>query len=544
MRKKEIVFIVVFLFLFLFPFCSQKERITHQESEEIPNPFLIEFVDDGIVIYPESMEKMKNIMSAKFYFTPVTFWGDERVEDALSKISSFGTSLEYDYPVSESIGFFRIGKGVIGILSLRLVYKTSSGKVKEVELFGKSLAGNLKIKFIPFWDFDSPVLSVYAFQSENNYFFYVSPDNICDWRVAKLPQWIKKFFPVQIKDSHLVGCYTRFDKNGVYCNFANEETKIVDYTPDKFYAEYFGKDEKGQDIYRIYVLNESTFFIFEYKNSRITLLDKEDDVRGVTPSLIDLHLWGDVLMMSTGMSNNLPAKDQNNYVGFRLFYLLKNTDQTMIEAISPGLLRKYFYYPKRVSKVAYTFASVVGGNAPFRPGGVVFDDGSVRIEAFDKTKRPLKIYSFSGKVIGLWVLYHSFLRSMLQYNYGDRLGGDMDVTAIVLTDTNQFFLTGRGAMLQPIRIVRGVLKANYLFAVGSDGSITLLYKIFSGNPDKSILNEIVMVNNFRLCPFSDQPFSPYFFGYNRDDFLRYLNPFLPASQKHIIFFESPIFLEK
>ncbi len=526
------MFKIGLIILFFIASCGESVQTT-EEEHEVLQPFYLEFIDDGMIIYPGSMDEMKNIISAKFYFTPVTFRGDVSIEDALMSSDNYGKTLEYNYPVSESVGFFEIGKDVIGILSLKITYKTSSGNIVEEKLSGKSLVGTMKIKFMPFFDFDSPVLSLYSFQTMNNFFFYMDPVSGLI-RVTKLPEFVDKFFPVPSDYNHIIGCYTKIDESGVYCNLTDEETKIVTFSPDKFYAEYFGKDDEGKDMYRIYVLKKPFFYIFEYKDGIVTLLFREENVRSVTPSLSDVDF-----LRENGLEDTIFP----DYIGFRLFYLLKDTDETLVEVVSPTLSRKYFYYPRNVSVVAHTFSTAEGYTTPFRPGGVVYEDGTVRIEAFDKIGRPLKEYRFPGRAIDLWVLYHSLFICMYNYYYGTGLSEDMVVSAMVLTDRNRFYLIQRGLRLQPIKIIGNILKANYLFLVGDDGSLTLIKNVLGKN--RWILDNIITINNFVLLHkvstaiYSDS-FDPDFFVYNREELPMYVNPFYPASRKYIVQFEEPM----
>ncbi len=505
------------ILLFFITSCGKSVQTTEEECE-VPQPFYLEFVANGIIIYPDVEVDMERISSATFFFYLVTISGLQCIDNV-----RYGLPYSYNYPLSSSVGFFEIGENKFGKLEIDIAYKCSNKEIRSAKFFSCDLVGTKRVKFAPFLDFDSPLFSVFSYQSEDNYLFFqravtdiTDQEKICysGW-VYHLSSKIDRFIPVKFDGEKLYGCYTKLGVNGIYCDTMSGETEVTDINPEKFYTDYL---DKG--IFRVYVLKDNNFKVYDLIDGNVTRTYEENNVKDIFPVLDAVHLGWEIGNSFAGVLSGNNVTNNRILAGKRLFFVQKTTDENVVEVLSPGYWKKYISYWSRVSSVAYSFADYSHDiTDSFVPGGVIFKDGSVYLRNYDKQyffpEHVVKVLTFNKKVST--PIYVS----------------KIPVYDIVIT-TGSYYFTGNGYDFYRAAILGAYgnsLSKNEFMIIGSDGSLGIITPDFLDfDRDQTFL---MSWNTFLYGSM---------FGWKNEmscgiDQIKAVSPFLPAYSKYLVKFE-------
>ncbi len=505
MRRILSLFIMIIFFL---SSCHRNEHHPTYYCDEI-FPFGITSTTDGFYIYPDG-SNINFVRKADFIF-----FRTKINENCFSGIGQKIQTVEYDYNKKKLL-FVKAKSNNLYRFMVKIVRTCQEGFQTYWKL--SAVIGTEQVKFMPFENFDSPILHFSAVQSQNNFFYYNGENGSC----GQLPKYVDKYVPVVNE----YGCYTIMNSEGLYCSSATGEVEVFSGNVKKFFALLW---DKG--IYRTYVLDSNNrFFIYDYIPGlgKINKIYEEDEVRDVFPSLSHIYnkMWvvngskvihdpdSYYYIESTDYYDKL-VKEVNKR---KYFYLLKTTDDTLVEILKPNFNHEYERYWKAVSGVSYYFMDITlpveGKN--YLPRGIIFSDGDVYLRDFGRE------YHFPFKIKKLWMV--KYPGKIWDGNYSGFMVGSDGYMVLVSEATHFDYVR--------IEDYKNVKDISWFSVVGKDGSYTSLV-FFYQRELRFAFNDMCRRKNiscnvlYDLGINCDQVGFPIWDG----EFSNIFSPFLPSTRK-------------
>ena len=528
MKRVSYLLLIVLIFIASCQSSGRKVVSSHCEYEEI-YPFALTSTPEGFYICPYGRD-IDKVVEAEFNFGRVT----KRVCGDCSQRISYSIPT-VTYPTTgESVLFARAVSGELYIVRVEVTANTMCGLQTYWEDSG--LFGIERVKWIPFEDFDYPFLFFTAVQSESNNFYYGGYYHFC----KRLNTSVKKYIPVfsesRIDNNDEYGCYSLTSTYGVYCDTSTGSVVVYPGKVDRFYALLWSKG-----TYRIYILEDSHFMIYDLSvtNGVIEKVFEEDDVKDIFPGLS--HIYNKVCSGSSEeyqydavflftpcyFSFDSFKKFYSDYETFvkemrkrKYFYLLKTTQETMVEILKPDLTVDYEWYWKPVSGVSYYFMEVtlpVLKREDYLPRGVIFKDGSVYLKDFGRE------YHFPFRIKKLWMT-----------RYPERIW-DGDYSGFMVGSKGYMVLVSDATHFDYVRIrdYKDVKDISWFSIVGKDGSFNSLVFLYQKR-FRDVYKAMCSSHNlscsdlYYCCDlnFSDHCTQGLSLGYQMD-----ISPFLPSTFK-------------